>query len=218
MKRIFALLLSIMLIFALASCENDNTDNKLKSHDTPTSTSQLEVTQQDQSSNSKVDSVELSYSFKVPGKNIFVDVPNYQEIERGFTELFILNGERYIAITFDKLSNVETLQEAHDKAFSIFVESIQDYSYVNSIDIKNDSITKVNDIDVYKYVGTLNCALDYSNRDNSYDAFVIGYSFIMDGIPCTITGSIINRNQPENDIQDLTNIVDSMIQTLRSER
>lgn len=218
MKRIFALLLSFVLIFALASCGKDNTDNKLESHDTLSSTSQPEVTQQDQSSNIEVDSVELSYTFKVPGKNIFVDVPNYQEIERGFTELFILNGERYIAITFDKLSKVETLQEAHDKAFSIFVESIQDYSYVNSIDIKNDSLTKVNDIDVYKYVGTLNCALDYSNRDNSYDAFVIGYSFIMDGIPCTITGSIINRDQPEDDIEDLTNIVNSMIQTLRSER
>lgn len=205
------------MLFALGACgqSGDSSTSPTSSQATDTGSNSNETKE---NSNSTVDDSLLSYTFKVPGKSIFVDVPNYQEIDKGFTKLFILNGERYIAITYDKNSSASSLEEAHNLAFGIFKDNIQNYSYVNSLTTTSESNETINGIQVYKYVGKLNCALDFSNRDNSYDAYAIGYSFIMDGIPCSIIGSVINQNQVDKDINEVTNIVEAMIKTLRSER
>lgn len=68
---------------------------------------------------------------------------------------------------------------------------------------------------MYKYEGKLNCALGYSNREKSYDAYVVGYSFIYDNTQCTITGSIINKEQNQDEITNMKNTVEAMIKSLR---
>ena len=155
----------------------------------------------------------LSNSYKIPGKNIVVDVPDYQSIEKGFTKLYILHGIKYIAVTANKSETVTELMKAHEVAFKKFKENIQNYSYVKSISIKNGKKDVINDIEVYRYEGTLNCG-----RDTVYDAYVIGYSFVMDGVPCTITGSVIDQAQSKTLINEVRNTVDAMIKTLRSEK
>ena len=92
-------------------------------------------------------------------------------------------------------------------------KNIQNYSYVNSLTVKNDSTETVNGVEVYKYEGTVNCG-----KDTIYDAYVIGYSFIMDGVPCTITGSVIDQAQSQDMIDEIKATVEAMIKTLRSER
>ena len=94
----------------------------------------------------------------------------------------------------------------------------REVNQANSLSVLDSSEVTINDISTYRFKGLLNCALDISNRDNSYDAYAFGYSFIMDGIPCSIIGSIINQEQAQTDIDEITAIVDAMIKTLRSER
>ena len=220
MKVFIAYLLVVLLLFSLGACGQSSNDPSTPSSSYSTDTtnnSQGAGDNTDNTDNTEVDGL-LGYTFKVPGKSIFVDVPNYQEIDKGFTKLFILNGERYVAITYDKNSNASSVEEAHSLTYEIFKDNIQNYSYVNSLEIKKDSTETINGIQLYKFVGNFNCALDYSNRDNAYDAFAIGYSFIMDGIPCSIIGSVINQGQSEKDISEVTELVEAMIKTLRSER
>lgn len=158
-------------------------------------------------------SVDLPLTHKVSGKNIYVDAPNWQEIDKGFTKLYILHGEKYVAITAEKNNTATDLTKAHDYAFEKFKQNIQNYSYVNSLNVTKDSEETINGIEVYKYEGTLNCG-----KDTVYNAYVIGYSFIMDGVPCTITGSVINQEQKDEMIKEVKSTVESMIKTLRSER
>lgn len=209
MKKVFIMFLTLGLVMCLASCGNqkstengDNSSTSEVSANTPATTSTNDNT-----------TAELLNSYKVPGKNIVVDVPNYQEIEKGFSQIYILHGEQYVAVTADKNTSVATLAEAHEVAFNKFKENIQNYSYVNSIKVNEGENKNINGIETYRYEGTLNCG-----RDTVYDAYVVGYSFIMDGTPCTITGSVINQEQSQDQIDEVHTLIETMIESLRSER
>lgn len=215
MKKLLSILAIVLLLVFLPSCgsKSDTNENpKLSSN----STSDLDGSVKSESSLTDAEGKLLAYTYKVPGKSIYIDVPDYQVIEKGYTELYILNGERYIAFTYDLDSTAKSAEEANDLAYSIFENNIQNYSYVNKLKVSTSSTETINGIEVYKFSGTLECALDYSDRSKSYDAFAVGYSFVMDGVPCSIIGSVINQNQSSNDIDEITEIVNAMVKSLRN--
>lgn len=213
MKRLLSIIIAMFMMLTMVACGNQsdeggetpNVDNSQTQ-----SRTENDTTKDEPSNDNKVT---LAYAYKVSGKNIVVDVPNYQEINKGFTQLYIMHGQKYVAITAAKNSSATDLKTAHDDAFAKFKENIQNYSYVNSLTVKNDSTETVNGVEVYKYEGTVNCG-----KDTIYDAYVIGYSFIMDGVPCTITGSVVDQAQSQDMIDEIKATVEAMIKTLRSER
>ena len=213
MKRLLSLIIAMFMMLTMVACGNQSDEGgETPNVDNSQTQSQTENdTTKDEPSNDN--KVTLAYAYKVSGKNIVVDVPNYQEINKGFTQLYIMHGQKYVAITAAKNSSATDLNTAHDDAFAKFKENIQNYSYVNSLTVKNDSTETVNGVEVYKYEGTVNCG-----KDTVYDAYVIGYSFIMDGVPCTITGSVIDQAQSQDMIDEIKATVEAMIKTLRSER
>ncbi len=218
MKKLLCLITAIFLLLSMTACGNSTQE---ENNNPSTDNSQSQTSNSEETNNEKDDDsnkITFTYSYKVPGKKIVIDVPNYQEMEKGFTQLYILHGVKYVAVTADNSVTVSSIKDAHDKAFAKFKENIQNYSYVNNLKVTTDAEETINGIQVYKYEGTLSCALDYSNRDNSYDAYVIGYSFIMDGVPCTITGSVIDQAQSKDMIAEMKTTVEAMIKTLRSER
>ena len=213
MKRLLSLIIAMFMMLTMVACGNQSDEGgETPNVDNSQTQSQTENdTTKDEPSNDN--KVTLAYAYKVSGKNIVVDVPNYQEINKGFTQLYIMHGQKYVAITAAKNSSATDLNTAHDDAFAKFKENIQNYSYVNSLTVKNDSTETVNGVEVYKYEGTVNCG-----KDTVYDAYVIGYSFIMDGVPCTITGFVIDQAQSQDMIDEIKATVEAMIKTLRSER
>lgn len=205
-KILLSLLCGTMILSMTTGCgsEPTNTGNQ----ETNNNNKVEENTKPEE--NAKVD---LPLTHKVSGKNIYVDAPNWQEIDKGFTKLYILHGEKYVAITAEKNNTTTDLDKAHEYAFAKFKQNIQNYSYVNSLNVTKNSKETVNGVEVYKYEGTLNCG-----KDTVYDAYVIGYSFIMDGVPCTITGSVVDKTQPDEMIKEVKSTVEAMIKTLRTER
>lgn len=217
MKRLLCAVLAVLLLLSMTAC-GDKPSNDVDTPNTESSQTQNKEPDNTKVEDDKNDEVKFTNSYKVPGKKIVVDVPDYQEMERGYTQLYILHGVKYVAVTADDSVTASSIKDAHDKAFAKFKENIQNYSYVNDLKVTADAEETINGIQVYKYEGTLSCALDYANRDNSYDAYVIGYSFIMDGVPCTITGSVIDQAQSQDMIDEIKATVEAMIKTLRSER
>lgn len=211
MKKIFVSLFLIMLVFFIAACGKKDIDKNIDDNKTVSSISE-EKNNSKNKTNDVANDITLPYSYKVPGKNIVIDVPNFQEMEKGFTQLYIMHGVKYVAVTAEKNSSATELATAHVDAFSKFKENIQNYSYVNSLNVTSEKTETINGIEVYKYEGTMNCG-----KDTIYDAYVIGYSFIMDGVPCTVTGSVIEPSQGQDIIDEIKETVEVMIQTLRSE-
>ena len=215
MKKFISIILAMMLIFSLSSCKNDTETNTGDTSGTNDTGLPVNVGNEEKNDSDNKEDISSSFtSFKVPGRNIYIDVPNYQKINRGFTEVFILNGYKYIALTAHVNEQASSIEDAHEKAFEMFKDMIQNDSLVQSINITKDSIEKINGIEMYKYEGTLNC---YLTDTKSYDAYCIGYSFIMDDTPCTLIGSVIDREQKQEDIDEMRKMVEASIKTLRSE-
>lgn len=215
MKKIIVLIMVIVLALCVTACTDNKPSNETPNQsDTPSTSTSSNKNDNNKNNNT----AKLTNTYKVPGKSIYIDVPNYQEMEKGYTELFIVHGEKYVAITANKGGDVASLNAAHEGAIDKFITNIQNYSYVNKLNSKTTSTETINGIEVLKYEGTLECALDYNNRDNSYEAYAIGYSFVLDEVPCTIIGSVINESQDKELINEIKTNVEAMIQTLRSEK
>lgn len=108
--------------------------------------------------------------YQVPAEKIYVNVPdyNYQEIEQGFTKMFVIGRELNVAITSDDTIKTTTLEQAHKEIFNDYIQNLQNYS------------------------------------------------FVMDGIPCSIEGTVLNETQPQDMIDNVRDTVNVMAQTVRN--
>ena len=57
--------------------------------------------------------------------------------------------------------------------------------------------------------------VDNINKYKPY-AYVVGYTFIIDKIPCNITGVVTEKEQNEESIQEIKSLVDEMARTVRN--
>ena len=199
MKKLICTLLTAGLLLTLAACSEES--GKPTNPVTPNGGSQSE--QQSPVQTQKQTETELKEPitenqlipnvYEVALKNIAINVPNWQMIEQGYTDVFIIKGKKYVAVTCSRDS-----------------EGIAASSYVNSLNVEKEKTETINGIQVYRYEGTMNCG-----HDTIYDAYAVGYSFVMDGVACNVTGSVIDYDQPQEEIDAMRELVDAMIQTLR---
>lgn len=213
MKKILACFLSVMMVIGCASCQSEEiTENVLSENSvSEAGEDQQQISEEEAEEDEK--KIELGITYQVPMKDIVIDAPYYQEIEQAYTELFMVRNSRYTAVTTAFRSTAADAKDAHEKAFEEFVMNMENYEGgVNSLNITKDEVTTVNGMEVYRFEGTLNYGIN-----QIYDGYVKGYSFIMDGIPCEIIGSVVDPEQPDELIEEISQIVDGMMQSARSE-
>ena len=208
MKKVLCIIIALTML-SLCACGNSET-NKPNNTTNPTDAISEQPTSNNDDSSTK--NIELQTTYKVPLKDIVVDMPNYQQIECGYTKLFTVGREYNIAVTSCKNVNVTELKEAHNSAFAKYQNNYQNYAKINELIISNDSTSTVNGVEVYRFEGELAC----SDDTGEYKIYTVGYSFIMDGIPCSIEGTVLNKSQPQEMITEIKDTVDAIIKTLRS--
>ena len=156
--------------------------------------------------------VNLTKIYRIPAKKIYVNVPDYQEIESGFTKLYVIGRQINIAITADDTIKENALEQAHQAIFKIYVKNMQNYATIDELKIEKDSKVTVNGTEMYKFEGKLACHAETGN----YELYTIGYSFVMDGIPCSIEGTVLDESQPEDMINQVRDTVNAMAKTVRN--
>lgn len=210
MKKIISIIMAMTMLMLFSACGKTEINTPNNDVSTPSTSEQAESkTNGGASENKKI----LTTTYKVPLQKIYIDVPNYQEIEVGYTELFIIHDSRYVSITtaFDDKAN--TPKEAHEYAFSKYKSNMRNYAGgVNGLTISNDEEIQINGIDIYSFEGTINYG-----TDTKFDGYAKGYSFVLDGVPCEIIGSVIDKSQDKELIKEIEEIVSEMIKTVRTE-
>ena len=214
MKRFIVISLSLIATMSLIACGNsieNNEQNKV-------STTELsDENENDTIKNVTQEAVELTQIYQVPAEKIYVNVPDtwathYQEIESGFSKLYVIGRQINIAITADDTIKVTTLEQAQEGVFKRYIKNMQNYATIDELKVEKDSKLTVNGTEMYKFEGKLACHSETGN----YELYTIGYSFIMDGIPCNIEGTVLNKSQPEDMINQVRDTVNAMAQTVRN--
>lgn len=210
MKKFTVIGLCVFMAVSLTAC-GKNVENSDKNNTTIT-----EPNVQDKNNTKKEEAsqiaVNLTKTYRIPAKKIYVNVPDYQEIESGFTKLYVVGRQINIAITADDTIKETALEQAHQAIFKDYVKNMQNYATIDELKIEKDSKVTVNGTEMYKFEGKLECHAETGN----YELYTIGYSFVMDGIPCSIEGTVLDESQPEDMINQVRDTVNAMAQTVRN--
>ena len=215
MKNRVVSLLVVMTMAFLGGCRNQEktpepTQEQTEQEKTSTEETAREETQKETEGQK---SSLLTGTYKVPLKDIYIDTPNYHEVEEGYMQIFTVPDTKYVAISTQRKKSPTNVTEAHEMATEILIKGMSSHDGgVNSINITEDEVIDVNGIEVYSFEGTINYG-----RVNIHDGWAKGYSFIMDGIPCQIIGSVTDDSQSQEMIDEIDEIVTAMMESVRSE-
>ena len=211
------LVVLIVLMFMLTcACGGDKGSDTNVENEKPNSESSQVVTekieQEEPVVGEKEDSI-LVGTYKVPRKDMYVDIPDMHYIESGYTQVWFEDQVKYVAFTFLKNETAEDETNAWDVTLESLKKNMSGLHYINNLGEVTEEYTSINGIDVYSFEGKINCG-----ETVNYDAYVKGYSFIYDEMPCSIIGVVMDEEQPQDQIDAIKEIVDAMILTVRSEQ
>lgn len=209
MKKLICIFLATIMLLCFAACEKkEDKPANVSSDSSITGTVDSQTSTENTVSNS--DS-ELTRKYNVPLKKVYINAPIWQELEKGLTELFIIQGEKYVSVTHS-LDTLNDLKEVHTVNTDTLIYNLQNFCMPKELVVESDSNDTINGIEVYRYEGYFACG-----ENQPYNAYTVGYDFIMDGTPVTVNGGVISKNQPENIKTEIKTIVDEMMGTLRTE-
>lgn len=215
MKKRYVILLAVTALFlSLSACgKKQNTVKQDESEK-----NQDEVVKEEYTDDSSDDSDEetesiLTGTYKVPRREVYIDIPAYNMIESGYSRLFMVNDVKYTAFTCLYEESETDAKVAFKTTFNKLKDNLYAYHQINLLNEVEEQTVTVNDIVTYRVKGTVNCG-----DDKPYDAYIYGYSFVYQGYPCSIVGVVENREQLQDDIDEITEVVDAMMKSVRSER
>ena len=214
-RKITAILCCGAMLLSLFACSESAGKNsgENKNNTSSVADSVPTTTADNQEDQTVVDGVELDGGIhQVHTRDIYIRVPNYHPIENGYNYLLSDNDDIIIAIASLLLEKGTTLEQAYKDIVDNYILEMDNYAKIDKLTIEKDENVTINGIDTYKFEGKLNCHGETGN----YDLYTIGYTFIMDGIPCCVQGTVYNKKQPEEMINTTRDTVNAMIKTLRS--
>lgn len=209
MKRIILISLSLIVAISLVACGSNNENKNIESSEMNIKNTVQNSTTTD---NIKTSNVNLTKIYNVPTYNIYMNVPNYQEIEIARSEFFVIGRDINIVVTPNWKIQGTTVEQAHKDIFQDYKKNMQNYATIDELKVEKDSKLTINGIEMYKFEGKLACHAETGN----YELYTIGYSFVMDGIPCSIEGTVLNKSQPEDMINQVRDTVNAIAQTVRN--
>lgn len=216
-KKIFAILFMFVTVITVVSCseknktgENEVNDEKISINEVVTSEKKEE---QYTETSSRERSPLLPNTYKVPKQEIYVDTPSFNDIEKGYTELFKDGEKKYVAFTDLRNETVENVKEAFDRVYPKFVKNVSSWHRINGETFTSEENVEVNGIEALRVTGTVKLGVL-----NYYDCYLYGYGFIFEGVPCAIIGVVSDLDQPQEEIDELTAIVDAMMESVRNEQ
>lgn len=209
MKRIILISLYFIMAISLFACGSNNENKNIESSEMNIKNTVQNSTTTD---NIKISNVNLTKIYNVPTYNIYMNVPDYQKIESNRSQLFVIGRQINIAVTANWKIQGTTVEQAHADIFKDYVRNLQNYAHIDELKIEKDSKLTINGIEMYKFEGKLACHAETGN----YELYTIGYSFVMDGIPCSIEGTVLDESQPEDMINQVKDTVNAIAQTVRN--
>lgn len=217
MKKYSCIVICFMLMVCLCAC--GGTKEETPTVDSEVSESVADDVQQtpeistdmDGDADASTDSQILTGTCKVPLQQIYVDIPSFNFIEEGYTNIYFDSGKKYVTFTCMFDDSCEDVASAHDKTVEKFMQNVDSHHHINGMGTLNDATVTVNGIETYNYEGY--CS---AGRNPVYDAYIYGYSFVYNGFPCSIVGVVMDEAQPETEKQQVKEIVDEMMKSVRN--
>lgn len=212
MKKFISILLTLSLIIAFAGCSNGNSNNDVQNNDSGNSVNTDAATENNGSGLGDIFNTSklLVGTMKIPGKEIYFDTPELHYIESGYVHIYVENYDKYVA--FVRAGNNDVATSAKDVmnyTFQRFIDGVSNCDSLYELGEITEKNTTINGIDVYSFEGEI-------STDNDLYEYIKGYTFVFEGLPCAIYGVVMDENQPQEDIDYISEVVDEMMKSVRN--
>ena len=154
----------------------------------------------------------LAGTYTTSTREITIDVPEYKYIEQGYAKVFLDDGVKVVIFTCLGRENSSTPEEAYELCWETTRAGVDYYGHINE-EGHNLTVTEktVGDIETLYYEGTMRL-----DRYEPYrTAQTYGYAFTYLGRPCMIWGYVLDKEQPQDQIDEIKNVVDAMMESVR---
>lgn len=224
MKKSICILLSALL--CLLCCVGCGKTDNMEPETNGSANASAPV--QTESDTKKQEKAELDFNtetYRVPVNAIYIELPSspYHLVEMGYTKAAFIYDEQCISITGNHASGAVDLEQAQKDNIEEYALSVDNQMHIDSLTVSEDEYITINGIEMYRFEGEFNCynetIIGGQAERTPYTQYAVGYTFIMDGVPCSLIGTVMNRfeEQPDSVKKDVEEKVDALIQTLRSE-
>lgn len=206
MKRKIILLALLTIIIGCTACKDNVNEN-----------SSVPETKEENHSqeNSSEEVTEIKYTKKVAmNGELYIDVPNYLRREMGTTDVYLVEGSRFFAVTTNTTgydSNITDIGEAYNVTLAELKLNVDVLCKITGDPVFTEtSYETIDGREVYKYKGTVPV------KAKPYNIYMYGYTFIENKVAVSIVGFIIEKDQRPDNIQEITRVVDEVMQSVRN--
>lgn len=217
MKRIIALLLTIVLTISMTGCssETEKSNNNTKVNNSSTT------------NNDSGDRKNTNYTLyddlpnyeKIPFHETYISTPAWRSDETNFGWRLTDSTNYVIVIThnFEEDKYNGKTEDILDETYNAFTDAVGDHAVTNEFGEYNLTTKKKVTLDcgseAMKFEGTMS-ANEYSAI---VDYYIYGYSFVYDKSTITIGASVVNPDVINEKKDMLKKIVDKMVKTIRTQ-
>lgn len=159
----------------------------------------------------------LSGTYKILTKKnpVYINVPtgsSYTEREKGFTEMFTDYKTRIIAVTgfISSKEQCSTLEDVYEIMFSNVRGALGSYWSLSETSYTHQDKMTINGIEMLRCEGTVK-----NDYGGVYDAYIVGYYFLIEDTPCSVIGFVKDKEQPQDIINEVRDYVDAMVKTIK---
>ncbi|ROR28685.1 hypothetical protein EDD66_104273 [Mobilisporobacter senegalensis] len=169
-----------------------------------------------------IDSLEMSLG----STKAVYDIPKYQIVEEGRTDLYIRSGKLCIAATRgDKGATGMTFEEvlaATERSFGGAMDSSLEGGYgYYGLNITEQEEVTINGVDCLRFIGEIDGRVSEDSEDR-FGYHVRGYAFVKDDTPLTIIGVTLDDGGDGEEYikqytEEVDHNVDELMKTLRDD-
>ena len=212
LKKVILVLIIALIVASLIVCV------QLSGNDDSKSTAESSQAIDNVNENSKNASTaqdpypQLTNTYKIPMHPIYFRAPGYSELENALSELFIIYDRKVVVITGDDINDRgTTLQDDHNQLMLDVNVGVENYFKFDPEELKNlkTEQKQMNGYDTIYFEGQI------KSEQVKKGAYVVGYSFIANDVPCNITGIVLDVNQSEDIKKEIQENVDAVMMTVK---
>lgn len=224
MKKFLALMMCAIVVLSLVACGDNSPVTQPSGPDTSTTTPSEESTNNNSDTNPSATPSKDEYEsyVKIGGKSIYVNYKNGRRDDVGASSVVLHST------AVDMTAVVYEVNQAFNgtykdvfallndgrifKDIAMYADAdFNDHSKTYIMETKTTKDVKVNGNDMQQFEAVVKDA-------NGRGCFVYGYAFVIEGVPCMVTGFVLSADQEQTLVDSVKAEVSAMIETVRTKR
>ena len=205
MKRILVIFFAFLTCICLFSCQNSKDDSL--SSDTENKKDHTHVFPEHNEEEIKENTYvpgHLQQVNQIPNTDLIIGKPLLDQTEIGHSTIFNEGNNACIVFTYFQDDEADSIETSFNSFLELAFDNIEKQSLVKDLDDFATVHLNINNIDAIRFTKTF-----------EDDTYIYGYSFVLNGHPCSILACVENSSKSELNVRSRRDTANEMLRSIR---